>query len=174
MWWKHINAHTHTYCLYERWGLRSQLNSHLTSLTHTKTQPGVFSRCYLQPPPIPRDCTWEREIVSWKEREKGPWGRKKEVRGWKRTEDEDERGQAGESQQAVSVEVIMRHWSEPHSWHDEIHEVCLSSSLSHCLSISFLFLWPFLLIVYFCFILFFVVVFYYQCHMYEKCCISVL
>lgn len=88
----HKCAHTHTYCFCERWGFRPQLNSHLTSLTHTKTQPGV-SHCYLQPAPIPWDCTWERGDCVMEGERKGPTGeqgggRGGEVdggRGWERT-----------------------------------------------------------------------------------------
>ncbi len=151
------HKHTHTYCFCERWGFRSQRNSHLTSLTHTKTPPKFLTVTCSRPTflEIARQmgglCQRRREREESMRRRK----RRGEEKRWR--EEEGERGQAGESQQAVVVEVIMRHWSEPRRWHDEIHELCLCSSVSHCLFFFLpVFLWLFLLIaVLFCLIPFY-------------------
>lgn len=107
-----VSTHKHTHARDEDFTL---------NLSHTDR----VSQGYLRPA---RHCTAGGGIVSAQEkegesmRERGGAERRKRVRR-----------RAEESQQAVGVEVIMRHWSEPRRWHDEIHELCLCWSLSHCL-----------------------------------------
>lgn len=108
--WVHINTHT-----------RARDEDFTLNLSHTDR----VSQGYLRAGPTlhrrRRDCVSAGERGE-SMRERGGAERRKRVRR-----------RAEESQQAVGVEVIMRHWSEPRRWHDEIHELCLCSSFSHCL-----------------------------------------
>lgn len=100
MWWEHINKHTH---IVSASGKDFAL-SLIHTFTYAKTQPKFLTvtwRSWL----TFLEIAPEKEGLCQRRRKRGI--HEGERRGIEK--EEGERGQAGESQQAVSVEVIMRH-----------------------------------------------------------------